>query len=158
MADYRPVQGLLTDHCIDIAPFPGALAVVSIRPMHQVKTDPTLEVEKPRPAVLSRLKPDGQWIVWGLTGKATFEDGSPRKRAPGLELCGLAPGYVWGGHAAVVPEEDVIGVVWAAPYELLLACATSEHGLHRSMAVAIAYGLHRENEEHNWLWPKPSTA
>jgi hypothetical protein len=158
MADFTDRQGSLRSHCIDFAPFPGALAIVYVRAVNEAKTNPALVSDKPRPAVLSREKPNGWWLCWGLTGNSTFQDGVHRQRAPGLELCGLQPGYIWGGHAVQLPPEDIVGVVWAAPRELILACASNERGLSQSLAVAIARDLHEQHLESNWTWPKPKGA
>jgi len=158
MGDLSRIQGSLRSHCIDYAPFPGALAIVYVRAMREMADRPELASDKPRPAVLSRCKPNGWWLAWGLTTNSTFQDGTPRQRAPGMEQCGLQPGYVWGGHVVQLPPEDVVGVVWAAPHELLLAVALHERGITRGQAIIIAGSLSAQNVNNNWTWPKPKTA
>ncbi len=158
MADYTGVQGALLSHCIDYAPFPGALAVACVRRINEAKERVEPDSDKPRPVVLSRVRPNGWWMAWGLTGNSHFRDGTRRAEAPCLDQVGLAPGYIWGGHVVQLPPEDVLGVVWAAPHELILACALHEKGLTRAMAHAIARSLHDANVENNWVWPKPETA
>lgn len=142
----------LFDHIDDtLQPFPGALCIanVLIKNLDQEASD------KPRPVVLSRQRPDGGWLAWGLTNLDRYRDGTHRVPATGMDQCGMPVGYVFGGHAVQLPPEDIYGVVWAAPRVLLEVCCEQEKGMPRGRGKLVAYQLHEQHVADHWVWPKP---
>lgn len=97
---------------------------------------------KDRPVVLVQ-RDGGQWMVMGLTTKATYADGSPRTPVPHPTAVGLnGPGYLWGEHLTRISVLDLrrhLGWVDAA----LAATLILQARLHPDRAAALVRSLDR---------------
>lgn len=149
-----PVRGLASHVLPDQPLFVGAVAIAHVRNV----VESAKAGDKPRPVVLCRrtLESDS-WKVWGLTSNRTFTTGRRRTPSPWLAQYNILPGasYLWGANLAWVPTFDILGVVWAAPVELLEACAAlGTEGVGPSWAGEA----HEQHVEMGWSWPKPSRA
>lgn len=146
-ATSRPIgRYLVSAHVVaDLEPFPGAVAIASVR-RHGPEG-------KLRPVVLvEELRAGDAWVVWCLTTRPAFRDGKPRAAAVGAEQIGLVPGFVWGA-SSVASACEIEGVVWAAPLELLLACALADRG-DPGVQARLAGRLHEAHLDAGWYWPK----
>lgn len=154
-------QGYLSDHIQGgIEPFPGAVVVARITsPKMAVKQNrPELAEGKLRPCVLKgeieHGPKAGQWVTWGLTTLTHFREGQPRLAASGIEKVGLGDGYCWGGAPVVIMPDQIVGVVWAAPPELVLSCAMADKTMGEAGSRLAAERISRDIEEAGWYWPK----
>lgn len=136
----------------DLLPFPGAVAVVRVQ-MHA-----TYEFGKRRPAVLLSVDEYGEWwTVSCLTTSRLYSGGEPRTPAAGGHLVGLPENYVWGGsHRA--HRNDIDGIIWAAPAELLEACVVENSIVHAAAARCLVDSLVAANDAACWTWPRPEYA
>jgi len=142
-----------------LKPFPGALVIASIKaPKYSERPGDAYMTGKVRPAVLRGNTPDGEkWITWGVTTLSERKrDGDERVVADGIELCGLEPiNFVWGGPPVLIFDHQILGVVWAAPKDLIYACAAADQCLGEHLAAGVAKDLHQRLVDKGWYWPKP---
>lgn len=146
----RDRRGSFTEHLLsDTAPFDGAVALAPIHgPEGQYGSS------KIRPVVLCRQDGD-RWMTWGLTSLDRYKDGKRRIRARRLTDVGLGPGYVWGKTLIRVPADDIVGVVWAAPVELLESCVETGTRIKGwSDPAGWVREVHEDHSAAGWWWPK----
>jgi hypothetical protein len=144
---------LVGGELLDSPPFAGAV-VIARCVLHG--PDGAVVGAKPRPVVLYERDRCG-WAGWRLTSKAVTAGGRTNHRVPGMWLLQMAPSYLNIGHRhlplAVVPDDDVLGVVWAAPVQMLQALAQ----LTPSVPAGWAELVNAEHVTVGWWWPR-STA
>jgi hypothetical protein len=131
------------------APFAGAVVIARCA-LHNAAGD--VVGGKPRPVVLYERDRRG-WAGWRLTSRAVTTGGHANHRVPGMGLLQMAPAYLHLGHRlplAVVPDDDVIGVVWAAPLQMLQAL----NQLTPSVPAGWAELTNAEHVTVGWWWPR----
>lgn len=131
--------------------FEGAVAVGRLRWLARHR-EPKL-----RPVVLHRQRSHilgtPGWDVFALTTDHLTPDGTPRRHATGLALVGLSS-LSWVVERAVwCPATAIVGVVWAAPGELLMACSEGV-----GEADGWAEATHLAHLDADWYWPKGAAA